>query len=87
MFFNFRFKESMKFTHLMCTQGKMQFYQTVAMSVFDTCGNDEEDNYWVNYLEYCDDLNPKGVSSPYPLTRALTTAGQIPLGWVMLKFE
>lgn len=61
--------------------GKMQFYQTIALPLFKYLGEDEDQPDWVQYLAYCDSLS-EDISAVYPATRVLTTAGQLPLGWV-----
>ena len=65
--------------------GKMQFYQTVAPSVFDLCNRDEENDTWINFLHYCFNFKDDAPTMPYPKTRALTAVGQLPLGWIKLE--
>lgn len=64
--------------------GKMQFYQTIALSIFKKLGSDENNDDWVQYLCYCNDLSEE-ISAVYPVTRVLTTSGLKPLGWIELS--
>ena len=64
--------------------GKMQFYQTIAMSLFAKLGRDEENAEWVQYLCYCNKMS-EDLSAVYPSTRVLTSSGQLPLGWIELE--
>ncbi len=64
--------------------GKMQFYQTIALSIFKKLGSDEKNHDWVQYLRYCNDLSEE-ISAVSPVTRVLTTSGLKPLGWIELS--
>ncbi|SFP83127.1 type III-A CRISPR-associated RAMP protein Csm5 [Parafilimonas terrae] len=64
--------------------GKLQFYQTIALSILKYFDYDDENREWNNYLRYCNKFK-KDISSFYPVTRVLTSIGQEPLGWVELS--
>ncbi len=64
--------------------GKMQFYQTIALGIFQKQGGNEDDEKWVQYLSYCNKLS-FDVAAVYPTTRVLTSVGQRQLGWVEIS--
>lgn len=71
------------YAYIRLGQGKMQFYQSIAIVLFEKFGRDEEANAWVDYLEYTNSF--KEVTDPYPITRELTTLEGLPMGWIELK--
>ncbi len=71
--------------YLRLGQGKMQFYQTIALVLFKSRGEDEDNDDWIKYLNYCAGFPDDGLKEIYPITRSLATIDQIPLGWVMIK--
>lgn len=68
-------------------QGKMQFYQTIALKVFQHYGKNEQSAQWGDYLSICAGTAEEGVPYPYPGTRALTSIGTQALGWVKIEFH
>jgi CRISPR-associated protein Csm5 len=64
--------------------GKMQFYQTIALGIFQKLGSNEENEKWIQYLCYCNKLSDD-LAAIYPTTRVLTSVGQRQLGWVELS--
>lgn len=65
--------------------GKMQFFQTIAVAIFNHFGKNNDNILWENYLWYCAGF-PEELGEIYPITRALTTINETPLGWVEIKF-
>jgi CRISPR/Cas system CSM-associated protein Csm5 (group 7 of RAMP superfamily) len=65
--------------------GKMQFYQTIALTLFKQKGSNEYNEHWIKYLRYCNGNIDETIPAIFPSTRFLTTLGQQPLGWVELS--
>ena len=69
-------------------QGKMQYYQTIAMAVLALVGNDKENTDWLFYLDYCKGFDKDSTKHDiYPVTRALALPNHVPLGWVEINLH
>jgi CRISPR-associated protein Csm5 len=73
--------------YLRLGQGKMQFYQTTAMKIFEIKNRDESNDDWVDYLKFCAGFHRKGIGDIYPITRSLTSTGQMPAGWMKMSIK
>jgi hypothetical protein len=79
--------EGSKAAYIRLGQGKMQFYQTIALAVFNKQGRMENDQEWMDYLLYCDGRLEGEVPPFYPQTRIMTRHKNMPLGWISLRFS
>lgn len=69
--------------------GKLQFYQTVAIAIYNIDTDDEDWNgeVWGAYLDYVSKFKEFEADELFPKTRVLTMDGKLPLGWIKVEYS
>jgi len=67
--------------------GKMQYYQNIAIALYNLPGTYENDDAWYNYKSFLVNFENDTNDFLYPKTRALTYIEKLPIGWIKITIK